>query len=246
MLELGGLHHVERALCKSRLLFRDGFHRSKADFDERDVKEAQQIVTSMKISQNVFGRARIQSASDSNVVTLNHGERLSVVRTRRSLAVTRNRLSIYHPHEQFPIGTMFLVVRSSTENSTLTSSITKQIQAIDPELPAFEFRTMEQRLSDSLARRRFLNLSAWHIRSGCVDFGGDWNLWLDGPFSVTQRTQEIGIRMALGAQPGKIMMMVVRQSDPGAGWSSDWTRRCVRFDAGDVELAPASVRLRTR
>jgi putative ABC transport system permease protein len=182
-------------------------------FDERDVKEAHQTVI---VNENLA--ERFWPGQDPIGKRLERGDSepwrtvVGVVRDTKEFSSDKEPpISIYHPHEQFPIGTMFLVVRSSTENSTLTSSITKQIRAIDPELPAFEFRTMEQRLSDSLTRRRFSTflLGIFAVVALILAAIGIYGLMA---YSVTQRTQEIGIRMALGAQPGKIMMMVVRQS----------------------------------
>jgi putative ABC transport system permease protein len=120
-------------------------------------------------------------------------------------------ISIYHPHEQFPIGTMFLVVRSTQNASTLTAGITKEIRDLDPELPAYEFKTMEQRRSDSLSRRRFSTFLLGVFATVALVLAA---IGLYGvlAYSVTQRTQEIGIRMALGAEPGKIMSMIVRHS----------------------------------
>jgi putative ABC transport system permease protein len=106
---------------------------------------------------------------------------------------------------------MFLVVRSTNNASGLTSEITRQIRSIDPELPPFEFKTMGQRLSDSLTRRRFSTflLGVFAVVALVLAAIGIYGVMA---YSVTQRTQEIGIRMALGAQPGKIMLMVVRHS----------------------------------
>jgi predicted permease len=182
-------------------------------FDERDVKDAQQTVI---VNENLANR--FWPNQDPIGKRLERGDSepwrtvVGVVRDTKEFSADKEPpISIYHPHEQFPIGTMFLVVRSSKDAAALTSEITKQIQALDPELPAFEFRTMEQRLSESLTRRRFSTflLGVFAVVALVLAVIGIYGVMA---YSVTQRTQEIGIRMALGAQPRRIMMMVVRHS----------------------------------
>jgi len=182
-------------------------------FDARDVKDAQQTVI---VNENLA--QRFWPNQDPLGRRLERGDKepwrtvVGVVRDTKEFSFDNEPpISIYHPHEQFPIGTMFLVVRSTVDASTLTSSVTKEIRALDPELPAFEFKTMEQRLSETLSRRRFSTflLGVFAIVALMLAAIGIYGVMA---YSVTQRTQEIGIRMALGAQPGKIMMMVVRHS----------------------------------
>ncbi|HKE57609.1 MAG TPA: ABC transporter permease, partial [Pyrinomonadaceae bacterium] len=182
-------------------------------FDERDVKGAQEAVI---VNENMVRRfwpnedplgKRIERAGKEPWRTV-----VGVVRDAKEFSVDDEPpLSIYHPHDQFPIGTMFLVVRSTSDPSLLAPVITKEIQALDPELPAYEFRTMEQRLTEALARRRFAMflLGVFAVVALLLAAIGIYGVMA---YSVTQRRQEIGIRLALGAQPGKIQGMIVRQS----------------------------------
>lgn len=182
-------------------------------FDERDIKGAAETVI---VNENIA--QRFWPNEDPVGKRLERGDKepwrtvVGVVRDTKEFSVDNEPpLTIYHPHEQFPIGTMFVVARGTSDPSHLTAAITKQIQSLDAELPAFEFKTMEERLSDSLARRRFSTflLGVFAVVALIVAAIGIYGVVA---YSVTQRTQEIGIRMALGARPGKIMSMVMRQS----------------------------------
>lgn len=182
-------------------------------FDERDVKGAAETVI---VNENLA--QRFWPNQDPIGKRLERGDKepwrivVGVVRDTKEFSVDNEPpISIYHPHEQFPIGTMFIVVRTSSDPRSAIPAITKEIGALDSELPAFEFRTMEQRLSDSLARRRFATflLGVFAIVALTLAATGIYGVMA---YSVSERTQEIGIRMALGAQPGRIALLIVRQS----------------------------------
>jgi putative ABC transport system permease protein len=182
-------------------------------FDERDIKGAQETVI---VNENLA--ERFWPNEDPIGKRLERGDKepwrtvVGVVRDNKEYSIDDEPpISIYHPHEQFPIGTMFLVVRSSSNAAALSPLITKEIRALDPELPPFEFKTMEQRLSDALARRRFATflLGLFAVIALILATIGVYGVMA---YSVTQRTQEMGIRLALGAQPVRIVTMVVRQS----------------------------------
>ena len=185
-------------------------------FDERDVKGAPETVI---VNENLA--QRFWPNEDPIGKRLERGDRddkepwrtiVGVVRDKKEFSVDNEPpISIYHPAGQFPIGSMFLVVRTSTEPAQLTGTIMKEIQALDHELPAFEFKTMDQRLTASLARRRLATilLSVFAAVALLLAVIGIYGVMA---YAVNQRTHEIGIRMALGAQPANILRMVIRQS----------------------------------
>jgi ABC-type antimicrobial peptide transport system permease subunit len=99
-------------------------------------------------------------------------------------------------------------VRTSQEPTALTSAIQREFMAVDGQLPVAKFRTMEQVISQSTARSNFnmLLLTIFASTALLLAALGIYGLM---SYSVEQRTQEIGIRVALGASAGDMLRMVV-------------------------------------
>jgi predicted permease len=120
-------------------------------------------------------------------------------------------IAVYFPFEQYVARNMFLVVRTTVDPATAVSTITKEIQSLDSEMPVFDVGTMEQRLADSLASRRFamLLLGLFAIVASVLAAIGIFGVMA---YSVNERTHEIGIRVALGAPPSGILRLVIKQA----------------------------------
>lgn len=117
---------------------------------------------------------------------------------------------VYYPISQHPTESMHIIVRGVADPSNLTALIRGQIASLDKQEPVTNVRTMQQHLSNSIAQTRLtmLLVSTFSIVALVVATVGLYGLIA---YSVAQRTQELGIRLALGAEPRDIVRLVMRQ-----------------------------------
>jgi len=120
------------------------------------------------------------------------------------------RLEVYLPFRQAPCGDMNLILKSSVAPAALTSAVREVIDTIDKDEPIAATSTMEQLVSDSVATRR-VTLVLLGLFSGLALLLAAIGIYGVISYSVAQRTQEIGIRVALGAQRSSLMSMILKQ-----------------------------------
>ena len=124
---------------------------------------------------------------------------------------------IYSPIYQFPgIRSLSVTVRTSLSATSLEPQIRREIQAVDPDLPVFNVRTMNEVIDGSLASRRFSAelVGVFAVMALLLASVGIYGLLA---YMVGQRAHEIGVRMALGAMPSTIGKMIVSRGTGLAG-----------------------------
>ena len=123
---------------------------------------------------------------------------------------TESKPAYYVPQTQVPFNQLVAVVKTNGEPHSLISAVTKDVGAMDADVPLFGVKSMEEYLSASVAAPRF-NTTLLSIFAGVALVLTIVGLYGVMSYSVVQRTNEIGIRLALGAQSRDVLLMIIKQ-----------------------------------
>ena len=121
-----------------------------------------------------------------------------------------SRVQLYWPEAQNPTNFMGLAVRTAGDPMSLAPAVERVVLGLDAEQPVDHVLTMEEVMADSLARRR-LTLTLLGIFAAGAMLLAALGIYGVTAYMVTERQQEIGLRLALGASRGDVLKLVVGQ-----------------------------------
>jgi putative ABC transport system permease protein len=129
---------------------------------------------------------------------------------RQEQLTEAHKAGVYYSHRQFPTSWGALVVRSELPLESVVGIVRSSVAELDPQVPVFDVRTMDDRVEGSVGGQR-LALVVLGAFAGVALLLAVLGVYGVVSYGVTERTQEFGIRLALGAEAGDVVRLVLRR-----------------------------------
>ena len=133
------------------------------------------------------------------------------VKPKMTVLNTQTLPQTYTPLLQVPVGgTSYLTIRTVNDPQSIINTLQQKIRGINPMIPVFQVRTMEQLMAGHTTTTRFIALlmGVFSVVALILAMAGIYGVM---SYAVSQRTREIGIRLALGAHARDVILMVFNQ-----------------------------------
>jgi len=192
--------------------------RKGRDFDERDQHKSPQVIIVSETfarlhfpNEDVIGKRIKPGIGTFEDEDTPMREIVGVVGDVKNRTLSTEPQPVYYvPQTQVPFSQMIMVVKTTADPHGLVKSATQEVGAMDGDLPVFGVKTMDEYISQSVSTPRF-NTTLLSIFAAVALVLTVVGLYGVMSYAVAQRTNEIGIRLALGAQTKDVLSLIIKQ-----------------------------------